>query len=110
LYPDLAERTEVEVGHPIVADARGADLFIQVTALSGGTRDFPDYQWHVDVNNPTDRAITTVLSQNMALPGLRFPDREITLEPGEFRVLCCESPSADHSNRTADPARRHALG
>lgn len=90
LYPDLAEHTEVEVGHPVVADGRGHDLFIQVTALSGGTQAFPNYQWYVDVNNPTDVPITTVLSQNMSLPGLQFPNTQITLAPGEHRVLCCQ--------------------
>jgi hypothetical protein len=109
LYPDLAERTEIEVGHPIVADARGGELFVQVTALSGGTRDYPDYQWHVDVNNPTDHVITTVVSQNMSLPGLQFPERELTLAPGEFRVLCCDG-RADDRPGTVNPARRHALG
>jgi len=94
LYPDLAEQTEIEVGHPVVADARGSELFLQVTALSGGTRDYPDYRWQVDVNNPTDQPITTVVSQNMALPGLQFAEREITLAPGEYRVLCCESSAA----------------
>jgi len=98
VYPDLAERTEIEVGHPVVADDRGGDLFVQVTALSGGTYAYPDYRWHVDVNNPTDRAITTVLRQNMAVPGLDFADREITLAPGEYRVLCCESPASDQAS------------
>jgi len=90
LYPDLAELTEVEVGHPVVADAQGRELFIQVTALSGGTAAYPAYTWSVDVNNPTDDPITTVLSQNMSLPGLLFPTTALTLAPGEHRELCCE--------------------
>lgn len=90
LYPDLAEHTEVEIGHPVVADSRGRDLFIQVTALSGGTQAFPDYRWHVEVNNPTDAPITTVLSQNMNLPGLQVPSSQVTLAAGEHRVLCCQ--------------------
>jgi hypothetical protein len=44
----------------------------------------------VDVNNPTDVPITTVLSQNMNLPGLQFPNTNVTLAPGEYRVLCCQ--------------------
>jgi hypothetical protein len=105
LYPDLADETEVEVGHPVVADSRGQDLFIQVTALSGGTEAFPDYRWHVDVNNPTDQSITTVLSQNMNLPGLRVPTGEITLPAGTHRVVCCdgeESAALQSPPRAAD--------
>ncbi len=92
LYPDLAELTEVEIGHPVVTDARGREMFVQVTALSGGTQAFPLYQWYVDVNNPTDQSITTMVSQNMPLPGLEVPSQEITLAPGEHRVLCCDQP------------------
>lgn len=87
LYPDLAEQTEVEIGHPLVADSRGKDLFIQVTALSGGTTANPEYRWYADVNNPLDEPVTTVLSRNMDLPGLDFQSRQITLQPGEHRVL-----------------------
>ena len=87
LYPDLAERTEVEIGHPVVADRRGQQLFIQVTALSGGTKVNPVYRWYVAVNNPLDEPVTTVLSRNMDLPGFDFDTREITLQPGEHRVL-----------------------
>jgi len=112
LYPDLADLTEVEVGHPVVADGRGQDLFIQVTALSGGTKAFPTYQWYVDVNNPTDQRIESTLSQNMSLPGLQFPTTDITLAPGEHRVLCCQGqesaalrpPDGCPAQRPAAPA------
>jgi hypothetical protein len=87
LYPDLAPLTEIEVGHPVVADARGQDLFIQVTALSGGTITNPQYQWNVAVNNPTDSPITTVLTQNMVLPNFHFGSQAVTLAPGEQRLF-----------------------
>jgi hypothetical protein len=87
LYPDLAARTEVEIGHPIVADRRGEDLFIQVTALSGGTTARPDYKWYVDVNNPLDHPVTTILTRNMDLPGFPFQTQSMTLAAGEHRVL-----------------------
>jgi hypothetical protein len=87
LYPDLAAWTEAEVGHPVSADARGKNLFVQVTALSGGTDVAPGYEWSVEVNNPTDWPVTTTLKQRMALPGLSFGMQTVTLAPGEHRVL-----------------------
>ena len=87
LYPDLANDTEVEIGHPIVADGRGTDLFIQVTALSGGTAAHPAYKWYVDVNNPLDHAVTATLRRSMDLPGFSFRTQDVTLAPGEHRVL-----------------------
>jgi hypothetical protein len=94
LYPDLAERTEVEIGHPIIADVRGRDLFIQTTALAGGTYTNPEYQWSLDVNNPTDETITTRLTRNMDLPNLEFTSQEITLAAGEHRFLHVSAASA----------------
>ena len=82
LYPDMAPNTHLLVGHPIVAGAAGADLFIQVTKIS----DKPD-RWHVSVNNPTDKPVTVTLHQAMDLPGLSFPDQPLTLQAGEYRVL-----------------------
>ena len=93
LYPDLAALNEIEVGHPVIADVQGQGLFIQVTALSGGTTTNPQYQWAVAVNNPTDSPITTVLTQNMALPGLNFGTQQVTLAPGEQRLLSASSGS-----------------
>jgi hypothetical protein len=98
LYPDLADHTEVEVGHPVIADARGTDLFIQVTALSGGTNANPAYEWAVDVNNPTDHAITTTLQRNMDLPQLAFTAHEITLAAGEDRVVYGPDPAGARAN------------
>jgi hypothetical protein len=94
LYPDLAERTEVEIGHPITADARGRDLFIQVTALSGGTDRNPEYQWVVAVDNPTDHPVSTRFTRNMDLPNLRFASQELTLAAGEYRVIYRSSEAA----------------
>ena len=82
LYPDLAELTHVVAGHPVVAGPEGKDLFIQVTKVGQN----PD-RWHVSVNNPTDQPITTTLKKAIALPGFDFPDKHITLKPGEYTVL-----------------------
>ena len=87
LYPDLAPWTEVEIGHPVSADWRGANLFIQVSALSGGTSAAPGYEWTVEVNNPTDEAVTTTLRQRMQVPGLSFGTQTVTLAAGEHRLL-----------------------
>ena len=82
LYPDDAERTRVVLGHPIVADASGGDLFLQVTHLCEDP-----HRWHVSVNNPTDRKIRTTLRQVMDLPGLSLPATEITLPAGGYTVV-----------------------
>jgi hypothetical protein len=82
LYVELAERTHVVAGHPVIAGPEGSELFIQVTKVGRN----PD-RWHVSVNNPTDRAITTTLRAEMKLPGLDFSPRALTLKPGEYRVL-----------------------
>jgi hypothetical protein len=82
LYVNLADRTHVLVGHPIVADDDGRNLFIQVTCL-GGT----PFRWHVSVNNPEDRPVTTTLRKAMDLPGLDFPDRRLTLPSGAYLVI-----------------------
>jgi hypothetical protein len=87
LYASLADWTEVEAGHPVSADAGGADLFIQVTALSGGTSVAPAYEWAVEVNNPTDAPISTTLTQRMALPNLNLGRQAITLAAGEHRLV-----------------------
>src|SRR5262249_7809237 len=93
LYPDLADHTEVEIGHPVTADARGKNLFIQTTAVSGGTNANPQYQWVVEVNNPSDQPITTVLQRSMDLPSFGFTSQEVTLAPGEDRILYPAQPA-----------------
>ena len=82
LYPDKAEKTHILAGHPISADERGKDLTINVMHIF----DNP-HQWHIAVNNTTDKPITTTLKQSMDLPALEFGEMDITLQPGEHRVL-----------------------
>jgi len=48
-------------------------------------------RWHVSVNNPTDKAITTTLRQTMALPGLDFQTQEVTVPEGGYIVLTGEN-------------------
>ena len=88
LYVDKAETTHVLVGHPVVADERGKEVAINVMHLF----DDPP-QWQVDVNNRTDKPVTTKLKQAMELPGLDFEEREITLAPGEYKVLPAKAAS-----------------
>jgi len=90
LFVGRADRTHVVVGHPVIAQALDGSsegvfnsLRIQVTHVNESPQ-----VWHVAVNNPTDEAVSAVLSQNMALPGLRFPTQHLVLAPGEYRVLC----------------------
>lgn len=81
LFTSLANY-HVVAGHPVVADARGKDLFIEVVCL-GGT----PLRWRVAVNNPTRRTLTTLLRCAMPLPGLSLGAQTITLKGGEYRVL-----------------------
>ncbi len=93
LYSHKVARTHWVVGHPIVADAPGRDLFLQVTALTGPFgKSGQDAFWHVSVNNPTDTPVTATLRQRMALPGLSFPETTLTLQPGEYRLLAHGDP------------------
>ena len=82
MYVDRAKVTHMVAGHPIVADEAGQDLFIGVVHL----RDKPS-QWHVSVNNPTDKPITSTLHKAMDVPGLVFSGAAVTMQPGEYRVL-----------------------
>ncbi len=86
VYVDLAAKTQMLAGHPIIADSQGKELFINVIRLQGHPS--PNRcQWQVSVNNPTDKPITSRLRQAMKLPGLIFAERKVTLRPGEYRVL-----------------------
>lgn len=88
VYAQKAPKTHHVVGHPVVADGAGEDLFIQVTALTGPfEEEGKEPAWHVSVNNPTDRSVTATLRAGMELPGLELGEREVTLEAGEDRVL-----------------------
>ena len=86
LHVDKVETTQVLVGHPVVADDRGKEVAINVVHLF----DKP-HQWQVSVNNLTDKPITTKFKQAMDLPNLDFEARELTLQPGEFRVLTAKA-------------------
>ena len=84
LYTGRAPLTHVVVGCPVTAKGRGAEaLFIQVTHV-----DEDPQVWHVEVNNPTDTAITVTFHNGMELPG--FPTivtAPVTIGAGEFVVL-----------------------
>lgn len=79
-YVSLARTTHIIVGHPVVADRE--ELFIQVTHL----RDRP-HKWHISVNNPTDKTITTTLRRLIDLPGMKFKKKRLTLPPGSYLLL-----------------------
>ena len=78
----FAELTHVVAGHPVVAGPEGKELFLQVTKVGQA----PD-RWHVSVNNPTDRPITTTLTKTIPLPGLELPETKIALSPGQYVVV-----------------------
>lgn len=86
LYVSKAANTAVKIGHPLIADAAGKELFIQVTRINDGV-DGKAPAWHLSVNNPTDAAVTTTLTRAMEIPGLDFTRETLTLQPGEYRVL-----------------------
>ena len=73
-------------GQPVIADAAGKDLFINVVCLKDAVGATPPL-WHVAVNNPTDAPVTTKLTKAMDLPGLDWAGETITLQPGEQRIL-----------------------
>jgi len=93
MAPDLAPAHHYIAGHPVTAEGDGAaDLFIQVTQLSGGTfmadkKEIQPFRWHVSINNPLDRAVTVTVKQNLALPGLQMAPQRLTLQPGQYTVL-----------------------
>ncbi|MBI3990552.1 MAG: hypothetical protein HY350_00225 [Candidatus Omnitrophica bacterium] len=86
LYVNMAPMTHVMIGHPVVADAAGKDLFIQVTRINDGVDGKPPV-WHLSVNNPGNTPVTATLKRAMELPGLIFSEEKLTLQPGEYRVL-----------------------
>lgn len=83
--------THMLIGHPVVADEAGKDLFIQATRINDGEGGKPPL-WHVSVNNPLDRPVTAVVRQAMVVPGLEIPELTLTLQPGEYRVLAPVEP------------------
>ena len=80
LFVSKAAKTHVRIGHPLVADAAGKDLFLQVTRLNDGLEGKPP-AWHISVNNPTDKPITTTLKRAMEVPGLEFKEETVTVAP-----------------------------
>ena len=67
LYAARAPLTHVRVGCPVTATGAGAEsLFIQVVHVD----DSPQ-TWHVEINNPLERAVTVHVSSGLGLPG--FP-------------------------------------
>ncbi len=86
LYVSRSKATHILAGHPIVADEPGKDLFIQVTRINDGLNGRPP-GWHLSVNNPLDRPVTSTLRRTMDLDGLRFTELKVTLKPGEYLVL-----------------------
>jgi len=83
LYPDQTDLHHVVVGHPIVCDK--PELFLEVMPRS--KKAGRGYQWHVAVNNPTDKAVTATFKAGMKLPGLTFPAVERTIPAGGYVVL-----------------------
>jgi hypothetical protein len=92
VYAGQAELTHLLVGHPVVADPNGRDLFIQVTCLKDAEGQAAP-RWHVSVNNPTNQAIRSTVRKAMDLPGLKLTDATLTLQPGEYKVLLHDSPA-----------------
>jgi hypothetical protein len=86
VYAGQAALHHLVAGQPVVADAAGKELFIEVVCLKDAEGANPAL-WHVSVNNPTDQPITAKLSKTMELPGLTLADSAVTLQPGEYRVL-----------------------
>ncbi|MBU4274052.1 MAG: hypothetical protein KKA28_19645, partial [Planctomycetes bacterium] len=91
LYPAKSNNTRVMIGHPVVADDAGKDFFIQVTKVSDGDEKVAP-MWHVSVNNPGDQPVKCTLRRAMDLPGLDFNEQQITLQPGEYKVLVESKP------------------
>jgi len=92
LYVSWAEVTEIVAGHPVIAGPEGRELFIQVTHVN---RD--PHLWHVSVNNPTDRHISTTLRKTMNLPGFDFPDTRVDVPPGGYVVV--HTPFPKHEGK-----------
>lgn len=80
VYTKGVPKTRCVVGHPVQCDAK--DLIIEVTHLN----DKPA-QWHVAVNNPTDKPIQATLKKCMDLPGFDFADTPVDVPPGGYTVV-----------------------
>ncbi|HEY3417746.1 MAG TPA: hypothetical protein VGM23_12755 [Armatimonadota bacterium] len=80
VYPDFVPNTHIVVGHPVQCDT--PDLIIELALLN----DKP-YQYHVAVNNPTDKPIKTTLKKSMNLPAFDFPDTPVEVPAGGYMVI-----------------------
>ncbi len=86
MHVGTAPLTHDLIGHPVVADDAGKDLFIQATCLpADDEKNRPN--WSISVNNPTDQPVTATFHRAMDIPGLVLSDIKITLQPGEYRVI-----------------------
>ncbi len=94
VYTGQAPRHHLVVGQPVIADAAGRELFINIVCLKDAEEGQPPL-WHVSVNNPTDAPITTTLTRSMDLPGLDWTEQTTTLQSGEHRILLHPSAAAD---------------
>lgn len=84
IYVDRGEvqETYLVAAHPVIADRKGKDLFIQVTRLAENP-----FKWHLSVNNPKNNPVTTTLSKLINLPGMKFKKKTLTLPAGGYVVL-----------------------
>jgi len=83
LYPDQADLTHVVIGHPVVCDK--PELFIEVMPRS--RKKGRGYQWHIAVNNPTDKPVKATFRTGMKLPGLAFRAKTLAIPAGGHVVL-----------------------
>ena len=83
LYPDQSPETHVVIGHPVVCDT--PELFIE--AMPRSSKEGKGYDWHIAVNNPTDRPVKAAFRVGMDLPGLSFEPQTHTIPAGGYAVL-----------------------
>ena len=83
LYPDQSAETQVLIGHPVVCDK--PELFLEVMPRS--SKESQGYDWHIAVNNPTDRPVSAAFRGGMKLPGLLFEPQTHTIPAGGHLVL-----------------------
>lgn len=86
--PDYADKTHLQVGHPVVADhPKVVILFSQLGDEKYRFRKGPKCQYYVAVNNPNDQPVKVTLKKVMDFPAFEFPDQTVDLPAGGFSVL-----------------------
>ena len=80
VYTTGVPLTHCVVGHPVQCD--NPALIIEVAQLNT-----KPYEYHVAVNNPTDKPIKTTLRKCMDLPGFEFPDTVVEVAAGGYLVV-----------------------